>query len=139
MCVRALVAGSVHAIVVTNQTFADLPPLPDKCIERSKDLASLLSDPDMCGLGEEHVVHLVNATCTDFEVAVNRVAHACSEASTVLLYLTTRSGRVRRGLNRGSYIMMSDTVRAWALPLLLCAPHTPPVTPVTPVTHLPTP
>ena len=103
--------GLSHAIVVTNSTFADLPDLPEAVKQRSLDFADVLKSESMGGLNPEHVTHLENASATDLELAVNRTARACSAQSTVLVFITSRAGRVRRGLQRGSYIIMSDTVR----------------------------
>lgn len=97
--------------MVSNQEFADLPNLPDKAQQRSQDFHQLLVDPEMGGLDPEKVHHLVNCTMAEFVHAINKVARACDADSSVLLFITSRSGRIRRGLARGSYIIMSDTVR----------------------------
>lgn len=106
-----VVPENAHGIVMYNADFNSFDALPKYVKDRGHAFHALLTDRLYCGYPVENVKRLVNPTMDQFRGAFDSLRDRCDEESTVLLFFSGRSARIRRGLSRGSYICLSDTVR----------------------------
>lgn len=106
---RDKVGRRLFAIVIYNDAFADAPNLPAYVSERGLALYNLISDKRFCGYPVENVRKIHNATAEEFDSAFGNIASRAKKDSIVSIIVISRGCRLRRGLHRGSYIMMTDT------------------------------
>jgi hypothetical protein len=70
--------------------------------------AQALGATGLCGV--RNVTHVRNATLAVFHASLKRALAACRPSESLLVVISSVGCRVRLGFDRGSYILMADSV-----------------------------
>src|SRR5512140_284928 len=112
MAVPAIIPEDAHALVIGISRYVHLETLPPT--QDAQDVAAVLQDPSCCGYPPS-AVHLLGeeaATRAAILAALDALAHATSEASTVFIYYAGHGARADSGRASHYYLIPVDAMNA---------------------------
>ncbi len=112
MAVPAIILEDAHALVIGISRYVHLETLPPT--QDAQDVAAVLQDPACCGYPPSRV-HLLGeeaATRAATLDALDALAHATSEASTVFIYYSGHGARADSGRASHYYLIPVDAMNA---------------------------
>jgi Caspase domain/TIR domain len=101
---------NAHGLIVQISAYEHVPPLP--AVDDAAELAALLTDPEQGGYPAGNVRLLLDAAATRSSLlaALDDVAKASDDDSTVFVYFSGHGGRVEAGPHAGQYLLPVDAV-----------------------------
>jgi hypothetical protein len=104
------VLDNAHALVIGIADYENIRKLPK--VQDAEDLAAALVDPALCGYDPKNVTILLeqDATRDKIRVAFEALKGRCNADSTVFLYFSGHGGQIKKGTNKGQYLLPVEVI-----------------------------
>src|SRR5271157_2668774 len=101
---------NAHALVIGIADYANIRKLPK--VRDAEDLAAAIIDPALCGYDPKNVTILLeqDATRDKIRVAFEVLKGRCNADSTVFLYFSGHGGQIKKGTNKGQYLLPVEVI-----------------------------
>jgi len=101
---------NAHALIIGIADYANIRKLPK--VQDAEDLAAALVDPVLCGYDPKNVTILLehDATRDKIRVAFEALKGRCNADSTVFLYFAGHGGQIKKGTNKGQYLLPVEVI-----------------------------
>lgn len=104
------VLDNAHALVIGIADYENIRKLPK--VQDAEDLAAALVDPALCGYDPKNVTILLeqDATRDKIRAGFESLKGRCNADSTVFLYFSGHGGQIKKGTNKGQYLLPVEVI-----------------------------